>query len=90
MFEAYTMQVLPDYLRPAALRQIAEFVGAAGRLLVVTRGRGAGDDAGAMPWPLTRGELDELVGGLTEVRFEDYLDAEKPPVRRFRAEYRRG
>jgi hypothetical protein len=90
-FEAYTLQVLPEHLRPAALRQIAEFVNGAGRLLVVTRGRGSGDAAGAMPWPLTRGELDELVGGgLTEVRFEDYLDAEDPPVRRFRVEYRRG
>jgi hypothetical protein len=91
VFEAYTLQVLPDYLRPAALRQISEFVNVSGRLLVVTRGRGSDEDVGAMPWPLTRGELDELVvGGLMEVRFEDYLDAEQPPVRRFRAEYRRG
>ncbi len=35
-------------------------------------------------------ELGEFVkAGLTDVNFEDYVDAEDPPVRRFRAEYRR-
>ena len=42
-----------------------------------------------MPWPLTKDELGavELLG-LSKVHFEDYLDNEMPPVRRFRATYR--
>jgi hypothetical protein len=43
-----------------------------------------------MPWPLIREELDGFKSqGLKEVSFEEYLDKEDPPVRRFRAEYRR-
>jgi hypothetical protein len=43
-----------------------------------------------MPWPLTKEELTDFLRlGLREVSFEDYLDDEVPPVRRFRVEYRR-
>jgi hypothetical protein len=43
-----------------------------------------------MPWPLTRDELAAARSlGLCEVLFEDYMDNEDPPVRRFRACYRR-
>jgi 2-polyprenyl-3-methyl-5-hydroxy-6-metoxy-1,4-benzoquinol methylase len=90
VLEAYTLQVLPENLRTTAARRIADFVAADGRLLVITRGRDVGDDPGKMPWPLVRGELAEFDrAGLTEVKFEDYSDAESPPVRRFRIEYRR-
>ena len=90
VLEAYTWQVLPPDLRPAAIRQVAEFVAADGRLLAIVRGRDAADDGGQMPWRIAHEELDELIeAGLTEVSFEDYLDAEEPPVRRFRIEYRR-
>jgi SAM-dependent methyltransferase len=86
--EIYTWQVLPPNLRPAAIRQVAEFVAPGGRLLVIARGRNAAEDADQMPWRLARAELDELLqAGLTETRFEDYLDAEDPPVQRFRIEY---
>lgn len=47
------------------------------------------DPPGDMPWPLTREELDAREIGLPLVSFEDYYDAETPPVRRFRAVYRR-
>jgi hypothetical protein len=61
-----------------------------GELLVIARGRDAGDPEGAMPWPLLRRELDALrAAGLTELSFEDFYDTEDPPVRRFRAHYRR-
>ena len=89
VLEAYTLQVLPAELRPLAVRQIGGFVGTGGTLLVITRGRGDGDDPGQMPWPLVRGELAPYSEcGLIEMSFEDYFDAEEPSVRRFRVEYR--
>ncbi len=40
--------------------------------------------------PHRLGEIRSLSDhGLTELRFEDYLDAEEPPVRRFRAQFSR-
>ena len=87
--EAYTLQVLPPGVREEPLENVAGFVAPGGTLLVVARGRDPGDDPGAMPWPLTRAELDGLRRqGLAEVRFEDYADPEDPAVRRFRAKYR--
>lgn len=59
-------------------------------MLFVSRGRGARDPADTMPWPFTRDELAVVASlGLSEVLFEDYMDREDPPVRRFRACYRR-
>ncbi len=88
--EAYTLQVLPAALRRQALARLARFAAPSGRLLVIARGREPEDDPSAMPWPLTRAELAGLPQlGLREERFEDYLDVESPPVRRFRALYRR-
>ncbi len=90
VLEAYTLQVVPENLRPLAIRQVAECVAPSGRLLVITRGRDAGDDPGKMPWPLVRAELDGFVqAGLIEATLEDYFDVEEPTVRRLRAEYRR-
>lgn len=90
VFEAYTLQVLPAELRPQAAAQIAEFVAPGGTALIIARGRDGDDDPGQMPWPLLREELDRFAeSGLALVRFEDYVDDEDPPVRRFRAEYRR-
>jgi len=54
------------------------------------RGREPADPEGELPWSLTRAELDAVrAHGLELVRFEDLLDDETPPVRRFRALYRR-
>lgn len=89
VLEAYTLQVLPAELRSAAIQRIARFVAPGGTLLVIARGREADDDAGTMPWPLLHSELAEFgKSGLTEVRFEDFVDSEEPPVRRFLVEYR--
>jgi SAM-dependent methyltransferase len=86
--ESYTLQVLPPDLRPEAIRRIADFVAPGGRLLVIARGREPTDPEGMMPWPLTRPDLDQFgTLGLTGLSFEDYLDTEEPPVRRFRAVY---
>lgn len=88
--EAYTLQVLPPGLRADAVRCIAAFVAPGGTLLVVARGREPCELAGKMPWPLIKDELSLFkTAGLKEVSFEDYLDSEDPPVRRFRATYMR-
>ena len=88
--ESYTLQVLPPYMRMKAIQTIAGFVAPGGHLLLVTRARNESAPAGDMPWPLARMEVD-MFGrfGLEEICFEDYRDNESPPVRRFRACYRR-
>ena len=90
VLESYTLQVLPFEVRAKAIPQVARYVAPAGDLLVIARGRETSDAPGTMPWPLLH---DELAGftkiGLEEQSFEDFLDAETPPVRRFRVHYRR-
>jgi SAM-dependent methyltransferase len=86
--ESYTLQVLTPSLRPDAMRRVASFVAPGGTLLVISRGRESSEPRGAMPWPLTRQELavfEEV--GLAVLEFEDYVDGEDPPVRRFRVAY---
>ena len=88
--EIYTLQALPPGPREAAIGRIAATVAPGGTLLVLARGREPEEDPGSMPWPLTRAELAGFADhGLREEAFEDYLDGEDPPVRRFRAEYGR-
>jgi SAM-dependent methyltransferase len=91
VLESYTLQVLTPNLRPEAVRCIASFVAPGGLLLVIARGREWNEAEGKMPWPLRKEELSLFeTNGLTKVSFEDYMDNENPPVRRFRAAYRRG
>jgi SAM-dependent methyltransferase len=88
VLESYTLQVLPPVVRSEAIAGIASFVAPGGVLLVIARARNAADPEGAMPWPLTREELAVFGSlGLREVSFEDYLDDEEAPVRRFRITY---
>lgn len=90
VLESYTLQVLPSELRTAAIAKISEFVAPGGFVLFITRAREELDSPGAMPWPLTRREANGFVqNGFIEVYFEDYIDKENPPVRRFRACYQR-
>jgi SAM-dependent methyltransferase len=91
VLEVFTLQVLPPELRAMAVAGIAGCVAPGGTLLVIARAREVADDRGTMPWPLTRNELALFAShDLAEVSFEDFQDAsEDPPVRRFRAEYRR-
>jgi SAM-dependent methyltransferase len=88
VFEACTLQALPAAIRPTGAAQIASFVAPGGRLLLICRGREPADDPGSLPWPLIRAEIDPLPG-LTITAFEDFMDDETPPQRRFRVEYRR-
>ena len=70
------------------MRGIAGFVKKGGEILLIARGREENDPEGLMPWPLTRRELEEFTAlGLREKSFEDFLDRESPPVRRFRVSY---
>jgi len=90
VFESNTLQALPAAMRARAAASIADFVKPGGALLVIARGREKDEPEGQLPWPLTRGELDEFVrAGLREESFEDFAEPEPPWVRRFRALYRR-
>ena len=90
VLESYTLQVLPPNLRAEAIRCITSLVAPGGTLLAIARARDAGEPEGAMPWPVTREELTAFgAQGLKEISFEDYMDREDPPVRRFRAAYHR-
>jgi SAM-dependent methyltransferase len=88
--EIYTLQVLPPDSdeRAAALRIVGRLAG--GSLLVIARLREPDEEAGTMPWPLTRRELASLTGaGLVEQSTEVLLDDEDPPVRRIRSVFAR-
>jgi SAM-dependent methyltransferase len=88
VLESYTLQVLPPELHRKAIRAIADLLKPEGKLLVISRGRETTDPRGEMPWPLTREILNEFkTCRLTELTFEDYMDNEEPPVRRFRVVY---
>jgi SAM-dependent methyltransferase len=88
VLESYTLQVLPETIRPQAFEKIAGFVRPGGVLLIIARGREESEAPGEMPWPLTRIELGAFICfGLHEKSFEDYYDPEEPSVRLFRALY---
>jgi SAM-dependent methyltransferase len=88
VLEIYTLQALPAAIRPAAIKNIAQFVSPGGHLLVIARGRDLTDPEGQMPWPLTREELAAFTRhGLTERSFRDFPNSEEPLERRFRVLY---
>ena len=90
VFESYTLQVLPESARALATAELARLVAPGGRLLVLCRAREQSEPVGALPWPLMREELDAFQRhGLSELSLVSFLDHETPPVRRFRALYRR-
>jgi len=90
VLESYTLQVLPAEIRRQAIPIMAGFVVPGGALLLIARGRDEDDPPGKSPWPLTRQELELFIrGGLAEKSFQDYMDDENPPVRRFMVMYQR-
>ncbi|HEY2388576.1 MAG TPA: class I SAM-dependent methyltransferase [Candidatus Binatia bacterium] len=91
VIECYTLQVLPPEARRRASAALRATLAPGGILLVVARGREPDEPEGQMPWPLTRAEVEAIAAdGLTLASFEHFLDDEDPPVRRFRAVFRRG
>jgi len=61
-----------------------------GTLLAVARSRRPEDPEGAMPWPLTRRELDLfLVPGMRLTELTELVEPGDPPVPRFVAEFAR-
>ncbi len=85
MLAAYTLQVLPPELRFAAAVGIASAVAPGGVALVLSRGRDQSDPIGEMPWPLTPVEIaNYFKSNLETVELTDFVDDEKPPVRRLR------
>jgi SAM-dependent methyltransferase len=90
VLECYTLQVLPPSVRSRDIELITQFVSPGGLLLLIARGRAPHESEGQMPWPLVRTELEAVSRlGLRQISFEDYYDAESPPVRRFRALYQK-
>lgn len=84
-FEAYTVQVLPGEARSACARSIGAMLAPDGILLVVARSRRPEDPAGAMPWPLTRAELDEFeVPGVRLAKLTEPVEPGDPPVPQIR------
>lgn len=90
VFEAYTLQALPEKTRNVAKHNLPHLLKAGGTLLVVCQGRDETEPLRSLPWPLLKEELMDLQSeGLQLLQFEDFFDREDPPVRRFRLEYRR-
>jgi SAM-dependent methyltransferase len=88
--ESYTLQVLPPAMRHEAIQRISAYVRPGGYLLLIARGRSEDDPEGTMPWPLLRSELNAFADyGLRPVIFEDVLDQQESPTRRFRICYRK-
>jgi SAM-dependent methyltransferase len=88
--ECYTLQVLPPEPRRRAIASLRATLAPEGQLLVVARGREPGEPEGQMPWPLTRAEIEAIAtDDVPLLSFEDFVDDEDPPVRRFRAVFRR-
>ncbi len=92
VLEVYTLQAIPLPERSAGFRPVAECVAPGGVLLAVMRGRD--DDADVAvdgpPWPISRAECAAFESaGLRLESWEDFLDRESPPNRRFRAVFRR-
>lgn len=88
--EIYTVQALPTVFRERAITSLSRLVETGGYLLAIGRYANSPDEQDLMPWPLTREELDGYTrAGLNEIQVEVFHDQQTPPVRRFRALYRR-
>lgn len=89
VFEAYTLQVLPEDFHHAAMHRMSRFLAPGGQLLIICRGREAGEVNRKYATPLLKEELAALAAAanLKQRKFEDFLDSEDPPVRRFRIVY---
>ena len=85
VFDALTVQSLPDSVRPQAIRNVGRLVAPRGTLLAIASARDEADGpVDGPPWPLTRAEVESFAsGGVETVRIEQL------PGPRWRAEFRR-
>ena len=88
VLEVYTIQPLPLEMRPQTIDAIANFVEFRGNLLVVTRGREDDEIPLELPWALSRKDLSRFETNVfRQIRFEEMLGDEDPPIKRFVVEY---
>jgi SAM-dependent methyltransferase len=89
VIESMTLQALPGAVRAVAVTCLAPLVAPGGMLLVLARGRAAGEADQGPPWSLTRAEIDAVAGReLTVTGVREVI----PPSGdgwRWQAEYRR-
>jgi SAM-dependent methyltransferase len=86
VFEAYTLQPLPEAIRGVAISAVASLVAPGGELLVVTRGREPEESLPeAPPWALSTEEIKGFeTAGLMRDTLDDFMDGD---VRRWRIHY---
>jgi SAM-dependent methyltransferase len=90
VLEIYTLQAMPPDLRRRAMPIITEWVAPGGLLFAFSRGRDESEALGTVPWPLAESEIRAFeAAGLPCRSFEDFLDRQEPPLRRFRAVFAR-
>lgn len=91
--EIYTVQALPISLQPEATKQVGEFVGAGGTLVVIAAARDddTPDDAiEGPPWPLTRAGIEAFAtSDLRLIEVDRSPSPNDPTLYRWRAEYLR-
>jgi hypothetical protein len=85
VYEGGMLLSLASSLRAQAIHGLAELLAPNGLLLVICPG-----SEESRAGQIAKGELSILETQLSIVAFEDFFDHEEPPVRRFRALYRRG
>jgi len=85
VYECNTIQVLPDGYRQKARKAISSLVAKEGCLLVSCRSRNEGEKEDAIPFPLSRLEMDEFINidKFKEISFLEYDDNQEPSVPHF-------
>lgn len=91
VYESNTIQVLPGKYRKEARKAISSLVEKEGYLLVSCRSRKEGEKEDAIPFPLSRLEIDEFVNidKLKELSFLAYNDNQEPSVPHFFGVYKK-
>lgn len=90
VLEVYTIQPLPLEMRERVIDAIAAFVGDAGEVLVVTRGREDDEEPVELPWALSRKDLSRFeIHDLAQIDFQILQGDEEPPLPRFVVHYRK-
>jgi len=71
IFEAYTIQALPQNLQFSAMKIISKLVAKGGELLVICDGRKNNEEGFTMPHPLSKDDLATFEKQLTMASFEE-------------------